>query len=64
MAHDVAVYEVRLMITQPIEDDEAQEAYASTVAKHNLEKMIVRHLRKMDGDADCEVVDVTFSRES
>ena len=56
--HYKAVYEVRLMIEQPIEDEEFHTAYTSQHAKTDLEKTILKCLRRMDGDQDCEVMSV------
>jgi len=59
-------YTVTVTVTRPVRyDHEApmakQEAWSvSADAKRELEREILRALRKLDGDCDCEVIDANI----
>jgi hypothetical protein len=54
---DSVRYTIALTLTVPVENQEAVAAYTSQAAKTGVERNVLMALRKLDGDADCEVMD-------
>lgn len=50
-------YTLTVWITQSVERDEDPRDYLTSEVKRDLEKIVLKALRKLDGDADCEVFD-------
>ena len=44
-------------------EDEHIEAMASPTQKRDLEREVLRALKKLDGDCDCEVMDTEIKEE-
>jgi len=64
----VVRYEITVTLVRPVRyDNEApmsdQEEWAiSREAKRELEREVLRAMRKLDGDADCEVMTATIEQ--
>jgi hypothetical protein len=54
-------YELRLELTVPVLEGDDPRYYITQKEKSYLERMILRHLKKLDGDVtDIEVMDTTI----
>lgn len=52
----IAEYEIRLIVTRPIDPDDEIGAYLNAKAKIALEKEVLLCLSRLEGDCDCEVM--------
>ena len=59
----LAIYTLSLRVERPIYEDEDEAAYITVAAKRELEQEILRVLRRLDGDCDCEVLNVHLQEE-
>ena len=55
-----ARYELRLTIDVPVQDGDDPRDYITQTDKSRLERLILRHMRKVEGDVvDIEVMDAS-----
>jgi hypothetical protein len=50
-------YTIALTLTVPVNEQDPLGAYLSQAAKTGVERNVLMALRKLDGDADCAVMD-------
>lgn len=58
-------YTITVYLTQAVDPayDEPED-YASPASRRIIEKAVLQALRKLDGDADCEVIETTILRDT
>lgn len=59
----IAEYEIRLIVTRPIDPEDDLALYLNQQAKTALEKEVLRCLTRLEGDCDCEVMIATAKEE-
>lgn len=59
----VAIYTLSVTLTRPVEETELPSAYLTSVSYRALEREILQALRRVEGDADCEVMTAMLSAD-
>lgn len=52
----IAEYEIRLIVSRPIAEEDDLALYLNQKAKTALEKEVLACLKRLEGDCDCEVM--------
>ena len=63
MSARVAVYELRVTVTVPIDDDVAEDRMVSLPIRREIEKTVIAALRRLEWPSDVECMGVNVEEE-